>query len=831
MEMIKPPHPYPHTMMLLHSHKASTSFSVFQIFLPFSLFLSFCAADVQTVQLFINCGSSKNATYTGQTFVGDEKSNIVSISGHGHDEIVSQNQFGSLYQTARVFKRSSSYDFKITQNGFYFVRLHFYAPSLADAKFNVTASGHMLLSDFSPGMNSTNSPIIKEFNFTINQPAKFGISFVPSPSSTAFVNAIEVLSTNPNNIEYAIPFVTSAGSERNYKGHKSDFLETKYRINVGGGEVEGSKDTLRRTWMPDDEYLMNKGEAINKSKTDSVDFEDTSDEFAPQEVYETAKALKTSSTARNLTWSFRVNKSTKHYVRVHFCDFIAVANGNSLTLYLYSNFLTEISLTANTPFYEDFVVESDHVGTINISVRPSSKSPHDYLFLNGVEIMQVKNETDLPVINDHLHITLTVVSAVSLIIVVAAVFVFLRQKKMRKKRAEVYEWGNLPLYGATSSHNRASDGSSSQATAYQNPHLKIPFAEIKRVTNNFDEKLIIGEGGFGKVYKGTRKDGYKVAVKRGNQEHGQGMAEFQTEIMILSKIRHRHLLSLIGYCYEGGEMILVYELMEKGTLRYHLYDSKNSSILSTREALSWKQRLEICIGAAEGIDYLHTGTSTGIIHRDVKSTNILLDENYVAKVADFGLSRSEYLEQAHNSFSDVKGTLGYMDPEYITCYQLTEKSDVYAFGVVLLEVLCARPVINHALPTEQINLVVWAMDCYDRGEIQKIIDLSIASQINPNSLTKFCETAKRCLKKDPKERPLMSDVCWDLKYALQLQNLSAEREYLDDSTTDASLNMLLCDSGSKDRLPAVQRFPSRSIADEDFIDDSLNGSFSSVLMP
>ncbi|KAL2892900.1 hypothetical protein RDABS01_008809 [Bienertia sinuspersici] len=283
--------------------------------------------------------------------------------------------------------------------------------------------------------------------------------------------------------------------------------------------------------------------------------------------------------------------------------------------------------------------------------------------------------------------------------------------------------------------------------------------------------------------------------------------------MILSKIRHRHLVSLLGYCCENGEMILVYEFMEKGTLRYHLYESEDRATSSTKETLSWKQRLEICIGAAKGIQYLHTGTNTGIIHRDVKSTNILLDENYVAKVADFGLSRSGYLEQTQVSISDVKGTLGYLDPEYITCLQLTEKSDVYSFGVVLLEVLSAKPVIDKSRQNEQVGLIEWAMTHYEKGQLEMIIDPSIADEINQTSLMKFWETAEGCLKKDAAERPTMSDVCWGLEYALQLQKAATERVMVDDSNTDASWNMT---------LPAVRHFSSEDIADIEYNDELLN---------
>ncbi|XP_048128849.1 receptor-like protein kinase THESEUS 1 [Rhodamnia argentea] len=227
-------------------------------------------------------------------------------------------------------------------------------------------------------------------------------------------------------------------------------------------------------------------------------------------------------------------------------------------------------------------------------------------------------------------------------------------------------------------------------------------------------------------------------------------------------------------------MILVYEFMEKGSLRDHLHGSDFPS-------LPWKQRLDICIGAARGLNYLHKGVVGGIIHRDVKPTDILLDENYVAKVADFGLSKSGPLDPSQTHVSTgVKGTFGYLDPEYFRTQQLTEKSDMYSFGVVLLEVLCTRPAIDPSLPRERANLAEWGITCIQNGTIEQIVDPVLAGQINPNSLRKYREVAEKCLREEDQERPSMGDVLWDLDYALQLQQTAVKRGMYDDSTTDGS---------------------------------------------
>ncbi|XP_024980576.1 probable receptor-like protein kinase At5g20050 isoform X2 [Cynara cardunculus var. scolymus] len=264
---------------------------------------------------------------------------------------------------------------------------------------------------------------------------------------------------------------------------------------------------------------------------------------------------------------------------------------------------------------------------------------------------------------------------------------------------------------------------SSSSSEPLQPCRRFTISEIQIATQNFDESLVIGSGGFGKVYKGTvANEGslLDVAVKRLEATSNQGAVEFLAEIETLSKLRHCHLVSLIGYCNDGQEMILVYQYMPHGTLAHHLHK------LGT--PLSWVRRLKICIGAARGLHYLHTGTGInhGVIHRDVKSSNILLDDCWEAKISDFGLSKIGPTNQPCTSVSTlVKGTFGYLDPDYVFTGRLTRKSDVYAFGVVLFEVLCGKQAVDRSLDEEQWSLARWAQDSIKEVEGRSLKSLDI----------------------------------------------------------------------------------------------------------
>ncbi|MED6153190.1 hypothetical protein PIB30_099299 [Stylosanthes scabra] len=236
--------------------------------------------------------------------------------------------------------------------------------------------------------------------------------------------------------------------------------------------------------------------------------------------------------------------------------------------------------------------------------------------------------------------------------------------------------------------------------------------EITIATNNFNEDLVIGEGGFGKVDKGIVNDGVtSFAIKRCKPGSRQGLKEFQNEIKFFS-FCHLNLVPLIGFCQEDNELILVYEYMANGSLCDHLYKKQN-------QPLTWNQRLKICVGAEE--DYIIC--IPPIFHCDIKSSNILLDENVVPKIADFGLSRIIPSPCHAHITTQVKGILGYLDPEYYKRRKLTEKSDVYSFGVVLFEVLSARPAVNHVVEeehSEKVGLAEWALHCHQCRSIEHL---------------------------------------------------------------------------------------------------------------
>ncbi|XP_078180886.1 putative LRR receptor-like serine/threonine-protein kinase At1g06840 isoform X2 [Carex rostrata] len=281
------------------------------------------------------------------------------------------------------------------------------------------------------------------------------------------------------------------------------------------------------------------------------------------------------------------------------------------------------------------------------------------------------------------------------------------------------------------------------------------FKEMSKATNNFSESNVVGQGGYGKVYKGVMDDGIIVAIKRAHEESLQGSKEFCTEIELLSRLHHRNLVSLVGFCDELDEQMLVYEFMPNGTLRDHLSVKGN-------EPLSFLRRLHIALGSSKGILYLHTEADPPIFHRDIKASNILLDSKFVPKVADFGLSRLAPVPDIEGTLPGhvstvVKGTPGYLDPEYFLTHKLTDKSDVYSLGVVFLELLTGmRPIAHGKNIVREVSL-----KCQS-GNTLEVVD----NRMDPYSIEciqEFISLALRCCKDEPDSRPSMSEVVRELE--------------------------------------------------------------------
>ncbi|XP_058187704.1 receptor-like protein kinase FERONIA isoform X2 [Rhododendron vialii] len=567
---------------------------------------------------------------------------------------------------------------------------------------------------------------------------------------------------------------------------KSIALEMVHRLNVGGTAISSIEDTcLFRDWSQDSNFLMETSYVQPVTTTLRIKYTSIPSYTAPQKVYQTSWSMATDRQGSgnfNFTWKLPIDFGFRYLLRLHFCDFeyeIEERYRTKFSVFFDEHVaeakvdITKWSGGNRVAVYRDYVVriEGDRMeGKHNLLIAyfPQNHEWNEDIdtVLKGLEVFKLSNpDKNLAGVNP---VPLSCAStssntkpqkfvyasggnALATVLVILLTFTNISVYMLR---VWVEKFGEknispLPLEGLC---------------------RRFSLSEVVLVTNNFSHEFFIGSGGFGNVYKAHIDDGATtVAIKRLNSKSKQGADEFRTEIEMLSNLRHTHLVSLIGYCDERQEMILVYEYMEHGTLADHLYKHYtfgNGTICH----LSWDQRMKVCIGAARGLDYLHTSTRCGIIHRDIKTTNILLDKDWVAKISDFGLCKEGTTRHSHTHVStDVKGTFGYLDPEYFLTRRLTKKSDVYAFGVVLLEVLCGRQSLDLSLVEEQRSLAWWAQQCIKEEKYDQLIDPKLRDQIPPQCLKVFTEVANKCLHKHSSGRPTMTDVVASLECMLASQ--------------------------------------------------------------
>ncbi|KAJ8478812.1 hypothetical protein OPV22_022539 [Ensete ventricosum] len=298
------------------------------------------------------------------------------------------------------------------------------------------------------------------------------------------------------------------------------------------------------------------------------------------------------------------------------------------------------------------------------------------------------------------------------------------------------------------------------------------FRELAAATKNFRADCLLGEGGFGRVYKGKLESSNQiVAIKQLDRNSLQGNREFLVEVLMLSLLHHPNLVNLIGYCADGDQRLLVYEYMPLGSLEDHLHD-----LSPDKKRLDWDTRMKIAAGAAKGLEYLHDKASPPVIYRDLKCSNILLDEGYHPKLSDFGLAKLGPVGDNTHVSTRVMGTYGYCAPEYAMTGQLTLKSDIYSFGVVLLEIITGRRAIDNSRAAGEHNLVAWARPLFkDRRKFSQVVDPVLQGQYPPRGLYQALAVAAMCVQEQPGLRPLIADVVTALSY-LASQNYNPESQ-------------------------------------------------------
>ncbi|KAG6733724.1 hypothetical protein I3843_01G229100 [Carya illinoinensis] len=294
------------------------------------------------------------------------------------------------------------------------------------------------------------------------------------------------------------------------------------------------------------------------------------------------------------------------------------------------------------------------------------------------------------------------------------------------------------------------------------------YEELATATNVFSNANLLGEGGFGYVHKGVLPNGKVVAIKQLKSGSAQGEREFRAEVEVISRVHHKHLVSLVGYCIAGAQRMLVYEFVPNYTMDFHLHGKE-------RPTMEWPTRMKIALGSAKGLAYLHEDCQPKIIHRDIKATNILIDYNFDAKVADFGLAKFSADTDTHVS-TRVMGSFGYLAPEYAASGKLTDKSDVFSFGVVLLELITGRQPLDKTQSFTDDSMVEWArpllMHALEIGNFDAVVDPRLQNDYNSSEMAQMVACAAACVRHSARYRPRMSQIVRALEGNLSLDDLN-----------------------------------------------------------
>lgn len=737
---------------------------LFTIFAATSYSLAYLTGDIS-----VNCGSTgTSVAIDGREWHGDMDAEIdtslqtkgVSSSASVMSQLIAPAN-PVPYKTARISRSTFSYAFQVDP-GLKLIRLHFNPTrykgfKLSKDLFTVESGAFVLLGNFSASLTADAlgvSTFVKEFCINIEENQILDIVFTsassrPQDGNYAFINGIEITSV-PKDLSYFHGVDLGAqvfGHKATVYIDNSTAFEIIYKLNILQGSILSAEDSAE---------MIEIGATIQTQKRHR---------------------------AKTNTWKISVDVGFRYLVRIHLSKsgLKMAESGHKNFEFLINHMIAYLDVDTRTDGIENGIIlyrnyilvmkgyKQKGKRDLSITLQSRDESIDRERLLKGFEIFKLSNPDNslacpnqLPTAQNLQYVTpQNLVSALGYSNAVATAVIFMivfvnilvhRLRQLWEKNLTIKE-NKPPVKG-------------------ERLCLRFTMDEIRAATQNFNDELVIGHGGFGTVYKGLLNDGGEiVAIKRLRLNSKQGEHEFWREIETLSELRHLNLVSLIGYCNERHEMILVYDYMPGGTLSDHL--TKKADDSNNSPSLTWNQRLSICIGAGRGLDYLHTGH--GIIYRDVKSSNILLDENFVAKISDFGLAKPETRNMLHSYVStNVKGTFGYFDPHYFRTRKLTRKSDTYAFGVVLLEVLCGRLALDPKVEEDEQSLTMWAQEKISKGELEMIISSDLRGGISLGSMKTFVKVVVSCINDEPKRRPTMAQVVLQLEFALKQHESSRQ---------------------------------------------------------
>ncbi|XP_057522146.1 probable receptor-like protein kinase At5g39020 isoform X2 [Amaranthus tricolor] len=708
------------------------------------------------------------------------------------------------YDMARIFRATTTYSIPVTTWGPKLVRLYFPPLSISydiiDTKssfLSLTINGFNILCNFSAFAVTTNANahtnttapvtygLVREIYISLdegNGQKGLKLTFSPSnPDGFGFINGLEIISV-PDGLyinrsgSNMVPYLSGFQDSLNNPFNLSDSIamENIIRLNVGGSIVDPSDDSgLSRTWFGrDDDYMIN-GLNYTASYNDmTINYTFATPSYtAPELVYLTMRVMGPYvgelKKSQNLTWLFEVDVGFNYLVRLHFCEFDSNINNAGLRRFdvsinnqIGAHDIDVFSLTGGIfiPMYRDFVTLFEGSGTnkasvetrglLSVTLTPDPTATYYDVLLNGLEIFKLSSSNgSLAAPNPNIPMNLTSLQGIGIGIcmLIALILLYKKMNSLFEKSKEIETL--LKQHGSLGPKRHT-------------------YADLKRITNSF--KIKLGEGGYGIVYKGKLHCGDQVAVKilKRSSNRDMDMVEFINEVASIGNTNHKNIVKLLGFCYEGSKRALIYDYMPCGSLEKFTHGGRDEN----NQQLSWKSLFEIAIGIARGLEYLHQGCNTRILHFDIKPQNILLDENYCPKISDFGLAKICPQKDSIILMSEARGTAGYIAPEvfFKRFGGVSHKSDVYSYGMLVLEMVGCRKNIDAKV--EHSSEQYFPHWIYKQLEEVEEIDQIDTTNNNEGSVLKrkMVVVSLWCIQTNPLTRPNMTRVVEMLEGTLDL---------------------------------------------------------------